>query len=394
MTPQGSMDARPAATGGKASAGLERLWADLSRAAPGLFLMRGTAEVPGAWSARGTDLDVLADDPEVLRSAEAFLVSRGFALEWAPESYRRRYCLRQLGAHLANIDLYEQALWGPGIAARSPARTLTAAEAALLRAVFDKHDLSYFRSRARVEDLPSTLSRLVSSARLSGRAGAAVVAVSLLTTGYVEPVPAAVKATLQRRFERWSSRNAAGLEVAVVGPDGSGKSTLVRALTDSCPLPFEVVYMGGKDWKLGLMRRAAGKRGSTIPRHIEQALRRLHGWRASRAGRIVLYERHPHDLEPGRGNPLMRVIASGLFATYSRPVDFSFVLSGDVDVMFARKGEHSPEVLRRFDARARRVSEKYSREWLILDSTELSPEVLTERVATILIDRYQRLNQR
>jgi hypothetical protein len=385
-------DAAPAATAGRAAPDLEKLWAELSAAAPRLFLMRGTSKVPGAWSARGTDLDVLADDPDTLDAATTFLTSLGFVREWAPEAYLRRYCLRRPGSHLANVDLYEAALWGPGVAAQRPARQLSASEAALLRAVFDKHDLAYFRARARSEELPPQLGHLVAGAQPNGRSGAAYVAAGLLLTRQVRLMPDVIRATLARRFARFHSRGSVGLEVAVVGPDGSGKTTLVRGLTELCPLPFEVVYMGGKDWRLGFMRRVAGKRGSTIPRHLEQALRRLHGWRAARAGRIALYERHPHELEPGAGHPLMRVIASGLFATYSRPVDMAFVLSGDVEVMFARKGEHSPEALRRLDERARVISEKYSREYEVLDSTVLSSDDLTAHVASLLIEKYQRLN--
>ena len=158
-------------SGGRSSPELERLWSDLRNAVPGLFLMRGTRQVPGAWSARGTDLDVLADQKSLVEAAEMFLRSLGFVQEWAPESYRRRYCLRRLGSHLANVDLYEAALWGPGFAAITPTRSLTAAEAALFRAIFDKHDLSYFRSRAKTEDLPNELARLLPSTLPEGRAG-------------------------------------------------------------------------------------------------------------------------------------------------------------------------------------------------------------------------------
>jgi hypothetical protein len=337
-------------------------------------------------------LDVLADQGSNLEAACALLLTRGFTREWAPEGYRRRFCLRRLGAHLVNVDLYEAPYWGPGLAAPEPARSLSSAHATLLRAVFDKHDLSYFHNRCRVEELPTELQRLVARASPRGRAGAGLVAAVLLAQQRVRPVPSAIKASLSQRLSRFT-QGAPGLEVAVAGPDGSGKTTLVRNLIEACPLPFEVVYMGGRGWRTGLMRRVAGKSGSTIPRHIEQALRRWQGFRASRSGKVVLYERHPHEIEPTLGHPLMLAAARALFATYRRPVDVGIVLTGDTDRMFARKGEHSPAHLRMLDERLRRISASYSRELLTFDSTTLAPELITEQVAAALIARYQRLNR-
>jgi hypothetical protein len=376
----------------KVAPALGELWGALQAAGPGLFLMRGTGELPGAWSARGTDLDVLADHTSDLEAASALLLGRGFTREWAPEGYRRRFCLRRLGAHLVNVDLYEAPYWGPGLTAAEPARSLSGAYATLLRAVFDKHDLSYFHSRFRIEELPADLQAAVARAAPRGRAGAGFVAAVLLVQQRVRPVPSAIKASLQQRLMRFT-HGAPGIEVAVVGPDGSGKTTLVRNLTEACPLPFEVVYMGGRGWRTALMRRVAGKSGSTIPRHIEQALRRWQGFRASRAGKVVLYERHPHEIEPTSGHPLMLVAARALFATYRRPVDLGIVLTGDTDLMFARKGEHSPAHLRMLDERLRRISASYSRELLTFDSTALAPELITAQVSEALIARYQRLNQ-
>lgn len=370
---------------------LKELWTALQAVGPGLFLMRGTSELPGAWSARGTDLDVLADQGSDLEAASALLLARGFTREWAPEGYRRRFCLRRLGSYLVNVDLYEAPYWGPGLVASAPARSLSTAHAALLRAVFDKHDLSYFHARCRIEELPTELQHAVRHAA-RGRAGAGFVAAVLLVQQLVRPVPSAIKASLNQRLLRFT-HGSPGLEVAVAGPDGSGKTTLVRNLTEGCPLPFEVVYMGGRGWRTSLMRRVAGKPGSTIPRHIEQALRRLQGFRASRAGKVVLYERHPHEIEPTSGHPLMLAAARALFATYRRPVDLGIVLTGDTDRMFARKGEHSPAHLRMLDERLRRISASYSRELLTFDSTKEAPELITEQVAAALIARYQRLNR-
>jgi hypothetical protein len=370
---------------------LKELWTSLRIAVPSLFLMRGTAEVPGAWSARGTDLDVLADGDGCADDVERTLLAQGFHLEWSPEPYRRRFCLRQLGSYVVNVDVYEAALWGPGFASNRTARELSCAEATLLRSVFDKHDLVYFSQRGQVAELPAAWQELIRGAP-PGRAGAAWVATGLLLRGDVHPLRGVLETSLLHRLDRLVS-GAPGLEVAVAGPDGSGKTTLVETLTAACPLPFRVVYMGGRDWRTPLMRRMAGKSGSTILRHVEQALRRLEGWRAARQGKVVLYERHPHEIEPTSGHPLMLLAAHALFATYRRPVDLAIVLTGNTDLMFARKGEHTPAHLRMLDERLRRVAARYSREVLTYDSTELPPTAVSRSVAEELIARYQRLNR-
>lgn len=372
---------------------LVELWQDLSAAVPGLEVLRGTTQVPGRWSSGGGDLDLHAPG-HLLEAAHEHLEQAGFRREFAAQSYRRRMVRRRLGVWPTTIDLYAEPLFGAGFASVDGAAT-AAPEAALMRAVFDKHDLSYFLERHRPDDLGMVWRS--ASGRLAGPSGSAtasLVAARLLAGRVARLRPDVALSSLRMRAARRTRllREPAGFEVAFVGPDGSGKTTLVAKLMDRVPLPAQTIYMGGKDWQTWLMRKMVGKPGSMIPRHLEQGLRRRRGFFASRRGEVVMYERHPHETEPKEQHPLKRLLARSLFALYGWEVELAVMLTGDPELIFARKGEHDPATLARLDSWLSDMARRQSGEVITLDSTELDPEAIATRVGELLIERYQRRN--
>ena len=119
-----------------------------------------------------------------------------------------------------------------------------------------------------------------------------------------------------------------GLAVALLGPDGAGKSTLAQAIAESFPLPVRVVYMGLWRDGVGPLRRP------------------LLAWRAYATGawhralgRTVVFDRYCYDawLPPrGRFLALKRAYFAFLARTCPRP-DLTFVLDLPTEIAEARK---------------------------------------------------------
>jgi thymidylate kinase len=138
-----------------------------------------------------------------------------------------------------------------------------------------------------------------------------------------------------------------GLTVALLGPDGAGKSTVAAGMVADYPLPARLVYMGmwqGAD-------RPDRTRLDAVVAILVRPLKA--GWRAAVAaahvarGRLVVFDRYTYDaLLPVTGplaglkRPYFWVLAH----TAPRP-DLVLVLDLPGEVAFARKGESTPEEL-------------------------------------------------
>ncbi len=135
-----------------------------------------------------------------------------------------------------------------------------------------------------------------------------------------------------------------GLNVALLGPDGAGKSTVVEAVRQNSYLPVRTLYMGLSEERVPLV---AGLR----PRMLRAPVFLLFLWGNYLAalvhrarGRLVIFDRYTYDaLLPPRGrlSPLMAA-SRWLRAHLLPPPDLVLVLDVPGAVMFARKGEHDP----------------------------------------------------
>ncbi len=137
-----------------------------------------------------------------------------------------------------------------------------------------------------------------------------------------------------------------GLSVALLGPDGAGKSTLSAALADSFPVPVRRIYLGvygrGLD---GATKGSGGRLG--LPGRLVWVWRRSlsAAWQRSR-GRIVVFDRHVLDLAlgaPGSGRKAR--IRRRLLVRAAPTPGLSVVLDVPGDELFRRKGEHDPVAL-------------------------------------------------
>lgn len=136
-----------------------------------------------------------------------------------------------------------------------------------------------------------------------------------------------------------------GLGVALLAPDGAGKSSMTVQLAQSLPLDVRVVY-------LGLFPRSVQQRRG-LP-GVGTARRLIQVWRTwlealthQRRGGLVLFDRYPYDaLLPGAEGPAERVWRWVLGHALPPP-DLTIVLDAPGTVLHARSGEHDAATLER-----------------------------------------------
>jgi thymidylate kinase/O-antigen/teichoic acid export membrane protein len=139
-----------------------------------------------------------------------------------------------------------------------------------------------------------------------------------------------------------------GLSVAVLGPDGAGKTTLTTAIEAEFGLPVRRVYMGM--WgqaDAGWVRRTPGL--AILVRPVIVWRKTLAAWYHRARGRLVVFDRYTYDalLPPsGRLARMKRVYFWFLAHTAPAP-DLVLLLDLSGTLLFARKGESDPVSLER-----------------------------------------------
>ncbi len=182
--------------------------------------------------------------------------------------------------------------------------------------------------------------------------------------------------------------------VALIGPDGAGKTTVGRRLGNVLPLPVKYIYMGinrdssnhmlpttrliraikrfcgakpdtagppdpnkAKVRPKGLVKAAWSslKAGLRLANQLsEEFFRQSLAWYYQRRGHIVLFDRHyfadyhAYDIASGpRERPLSRRIHGFVLSRFMPKPDLVIYLDAPAEVLFARKGEGTIEALER-----------------------------------------------
>ena len=225
------------------------------------------------------------------------------------------------------------------------------------------------------------------------------------------PQPRAVDKPVRQRFTT----------VALIGPDGSGKSAVAQALLECSPLPLKYIYMGVSiessnvalptsrlihKWKVYKHKKALQRSNQDIPAAVnfhgiehrgdtrgklgglvrlfrrvsEEVYRQLVSWLYQIRGNVVLYDRHflfdscplPTDTSKHRFTDAAHHWF--LRNLYPRP-GLAIFLDAPAELMYARKQEVPIEYL---DRERTKLLQKscYAKKFIAVDSAKPLKEVI------------------
>lgn len=151
------------------------------------------------------------------------------------------------------------------------------------------------------------------------------------------------------------SLHRSGPVIALLGPDGAGKGSVSAALQERVPVALAITYFGSG----GSGPTGAAAADPTLPHPAREALwhllRVLRHWRRlakayakAWRGTIVICDRHPIEVLATRPPRRLPKLERFLFRTLIPKPDLVVVLDAPGEVLFARKEEHSVDVLERW----------------------------------------------
>jgi thymidylate kinase len=189
-------------------------------------------------------------------------------------------------------------------------------------------------------------------------------------------------AAAARVRDRLAVRRRRGVSVAILGPDGAGKSTLAEGIARTFPLPVAQVYMGL--WKTGDDARTEGVQLRDAAARPFRAWSRFVRARAHQVrGRLVVFDRYVYDARLPPSPPALtakRVYFWFLSRACPAP-DLALLLDLPGAVAYARKGENSIE--ENESARQQFLALQGELRLHVIDATRSADEVRREALAAI-----------
>ncbi|HEX5014973.1 MAG TPA: hypothetical protein VFV72_12540 [Candidatus Limnocylindrales bacterium] len=191
------------------------------------------------------------------------------------------------------------------------------------------------------------------------------------------------RTVVRRRLARLPTpKRSRGFVVAVLGPDGAGKSALLERLAAAAPIPVRAEYLGAYP---ASPRDGGGQSGAPGGVPVVRFLRRLlrlwvagvRGRIHARSGGLTLYDRHPIEVRLRKGGSVRR----RLLRAAVPPPDLFLVLDAPASILVERKAEWPIEEIERQRAGYRTLLERPDS--VRIDAAAPAAEVAREAVATI-----------
>lgn len=184
------------------------------------------------------------------------------------------------------------------------------------------------------------------------------------------------------------------LSVALLAPDGAGKSTLAEGISSHFFLPVEQVYMG-------LYQQGSKERETRLPglglasKLCSQWRRYLRAHLHRTRGRLVIFDRYTYDaLLPAPYRLSRRQRLRRWLLAYSCPApDLILLLDAPAEVLFARKGEHHVEYLDRHRQAYVKMLRKFP-QMTVVDATRKPDEVRRKAISHIWHGFVERFGER
>jgi thymidylate kinase len=192
-----------------------------------------------------------------------------------------------------------------------------------------------------------------------------------------------------------------GLMVALLAPDGAGKTTLARSLGEAFYLPTRYIYMGTNTQsgsvtlpttrllaKLNGKQRPLVRALGALNSLVEQGLRYRVGAYHRRRGRLVVFDRYSAGslMTVRQNGALHKRLRRWALRQLCPPPDMVVYLDAPADTLYQRKQEHSPELLERQRQRYLKILDGVTRTAVV--DARRGPDEVRRQVAAVIWRRY------
>ena len=201
--------------------------------------------------------------------------------------------------------------------------------------------------------------------------------------------PPPLRSRLGERRDRWRRLwTWRGLSIAVIGPDGAGKTTLVDELRATLPFPTRVVYgglTGGRLVQADRLRVPGLVFGARV---VVLWARWARAWSHQLRGEIVVFDRHPLDASVPSGFRLGRVarLSRRLQGELCPRPGLVLLLDAAGTTMHARSQEYDAETLEAWRAAYARLRSRVRNVELI--DAEQPADVVRRQAKSLIWLRY------
>jgi len=170
---------------------------------------------------------------------------------------------------------------------------------------------------------------------------------SWMRTNRISQWQVLIKRISLRLIQFLDSHHNRGISVALIGPDGAGKSSLIKGLQESFVLPVRSVYMGLTGGILPYIDRLWLPFLVVPGRILVLWARYLYAMYHRMRGRLVVFDRYIYDYVAPPPYPLNWLQRAYRWIDgHSCPgPDLVLILNAPGEIMYQRKGEYNPEML-------------------------------------------------